>query len=111
MQAQLEQNTYRAIADPTRRQIIDLLARERMTKSDLSSHFSITRQAIAKHIKILHEAQLLKEFPEGRERRIQLNPQPLKEIQSWISRYELLWEGALNKLGKHLDSDNKKKRR
>lgn len=93
---------YRAIADPTRRRILDLLRKQDgMRASDIAQQFDqITRIAVSKHLQTLREARLvvLASSKDGRERIYQLNPQPLQEIQQWLRSYEEYWQQKLETL-------------
>lgn len=93
---------YRAIADPTRRRILDLLReQDGMRASDIAQQFDqITRIAVSKHLQTLKEARLvvLASSEDGRERIYQLNPQPLQEIQQWLRSYEEYWQQKLETL-------------
>jgi DNA-binding transcriptional ArsR family regulator len=90
---------YHAVADPTRRKLIRLLADvDELPLNQLTVHFSIGRTAVAKHLTILKEAGLVTDRKVGRETRNRLNPTPLREIQDWLSYYEKFWTTNLQKL-------------
>lgn len=92
-------DVYHAVADPTRREIIRLLAgADELPLNQLTAHFSMGRTAVAKHLTILKEAGLVTERKVGRETRNRLNPVPLREIQDWLSYYEKFWTTNLQKL-------------
>ncbi len=102
-----ERDVYVAIADPTRRQLIRLLAEvDELPLHELTAHFEMGRTAVSKHLAILKDAGLVIARKEGRETRYRLNAAPLKEIQDWISFYEGFWKERMNKL--HLLLEEKK---
>lgn len=87
-----ERDVYIAIADPTRRELLRLLAdAEELPLHELTSHFNMGRTAVSKHLTILKEAQLVTDRKVGRETRYRLNAAPLQEIQDWVSFYEKFW--------------------
>lgn len=95
-------DVFQAVADPTRRKLILLLAeRKELAVNQLSEPFPMTRTAISKHLKILADAGLVNERKVGRERRYRLEPAPLNELKQWLSELELFWDNKLAKL-KHL---------
>lgn len=97
-----QRDVYEAIADPTRRELIHLLAEEEESPLHyLTGHFSTGRTAVSKHLAVLKEAELVMDRKVGRERRYRLNPVPLKQVQDWLSHYENFWKqkaAALNRL-------------
>jgi DNA-binding transcriptional ArsR family regulator len=100
-------DVFKAIADPTRREVLRLLAESERPISEITSHFSMSRTAVTKHLQILSEAELISGRKEGREKIYQLHPEPLTEVKQWLSFYERFWENKLSML-KHLvenDSD------
>ncbi|UAL53494.1 metalloregulator ArsR/SmtB family transcription factor [Bacillus sp. CMF21] len=94
-------DVFQAIADPTRREVLKLLAEKEMPISEITSHFRVTRTAIAKHLHILSEAELVSGRKTGREKRYRLHPEPLAELHEWLSYYEQFWNNKLSML-KHL---------
>ena len=89
---------FHAIADPTRRAILVLIAAQAMTPNALAGHFESSRQAVSKHIRILTECQLLKQEKSGREIYYHLNPQKIKEIADFIEPFREMWDDRFNKL-------------
>jgi len=89
---------FQAIADPTRRAILTLVAMEAMTAGAIASSFDSSRQTISKHIQILTECQLLKQELTGREIYYQLNPNKMKEIAEWLMPFAKMWDDRFNKL-------------
>jgi DNA-binding transcriptional ArsR family regulator len=91
-------DVFQAIADPTRRQVLHLLAKEELPISMITSHFPMSRTAVAKHLHILSEAQLVRGRKVGREKRYSLQPDSFKELRDWLSYYEHFWDNKLTKL-------------
>lgn len=94
----LKHDVFQAIADPTRRQVLQLLAEKELPVTKITEHFPISRTAIVKHLRILTDAELVKGEKVGRERIYYLQPEPLREVQQWLKYYEQFWENKLNKL-------------
>ena len=92
----MRRDIYQAIADPTRREIIDLLARERLNLNAVAEHFEISRPAVSKHVKILAECGLIEIKNEGRERYCEANLGPLNEVADWVEQYRQFWQGTLD---------------
>jgi DNA-binding transcriptional ArsR family regulator len=99
--AAAKHDVFQAIADPTRRKVMQLLADEEMPISEICSHFTISRTAITKHLKILTEAELVSGKKTGREKIYSLHPEPLTELKEWLDYYERFWNNKLSML-KHL---------
>ena len=96
---------FSAVAEPTRRTIIDLLADERegLTLTDLSAHFDVSRQAVTKHVYILRDAGLVNVAKKGREQVCSADLQKLKTIYEWVSLYKQFWTEKLDALGSYLE--------
>lgn len=94
----MRRDVFQAIADPTRRAIILLIAFQAMTPNAIAEHFDTTRQAVSKHLRILTECQLVKQEQSGREIFYQLNITKMKEIDKWLEQYRKIWEGRFNEL-------------
>ena len=88
-------DVFQAIADPTRREVLRLLAEKELPISEITSHFPISRTAIAKHLHILSEAELVSGRKIGREKIYRLQPEPLAELKQWLSFYEQFWNNKL----------------
>ncbi len=99
-------DVYSAIADPTRRQVLGILAGGEYSVTALTSHFTVTRPAVSKHLAILREAGLVTERKMGRERRYRLRAEPLKEVRDWTERFEQFWIAKLTALEKHLEKES-----
>ncbi|PGL73076.1 metalloregulator ArsR/SmtB family transcription factor [Bacillus sp. AFS055030] len=89
-------DVFQAIADPTRREVLKLLANNELPISEISSNFPMSRTAIAKHLHILSEAELISGRKVGRERRYKLQPDAFLEIKQWLSYYEQFWTNKLS---------------
>jgi len=94
----MRRDVYQAIADPTRRAIIALIAMQAMTPNALAEHFETTRQAVSKHLKILAECELVKQDHRGREIYYQLEVDKMKEIDKWLEQFRKLWENRFSQL-------------
>jgi DNA-binding transcriptional ArsR family regulator len=98
----MRRDVFQAIADPTRRAIISLIALQAMTPNAIAEHFDCSRQAISKHIKILNECQVLEQKQSGREIYYHLNSKKMKEIDKWLEQFRKIWETRYNQLDKVL---------
>jgi DNA-binding transcriptional ArsR family regulator len=94
----MRRDVFQAIADPTRRAILNLLALQGMTPNALAEHFASSRQAISKHIKILNECQLVKQEQSGREIYYYFNSKKLKEVDKWLQPFRVMWADRFNQL-------------
>src|SRR4051812_27885012 len=106
---ELRRDVFQALADPTRRAIITLVALQAMTPTAIAENFDSSRQTISKHIQILTECQLLKQEQLGREIYYHLNPKKMKEAADWIEQFRELWEGRFNQMDKVLKNMKNKK--
>lgn len=95
--------TFFALSDPTRREIIARLAGGDTSVAELSQPFPISAPAISKHLRVLERAGLLQQQRDGRARRCQLIAEPLKEAAEWVAKYRLFWEGQLDQLAEYLE--------
>jgi DNA-binding transcriptional ArsR family regulator len=100
----MRRDVFQAIADPTRRAIIALIALQAMTPNALAEHFDSSRQAVSKHIKILIECQLVKQEQSGREIYYQLDTEKMKEIDQWLEQFRKIWESRFNQLDEVLST-------
>jgi len=94
----MKRDVFQAIADPTRRAILTLIAIQAMTPNALAEHFDMTRQAVSKHIQVLRESELIKQKQEGREIYYLMQPKKLKEVDRWLETFRNLWEERFNNL-------------
>jgi DNA-binding transcriptional ArsR family regulator len=107
---EIRRDIFQAIADPTRRAIIVLIAMQAMTPNALAEHFNTSRQAVSKHIKILTECELVKQEQQGREIYYSLQIQKMKEIDKWLDQFRKLWETQFNQLDKVLATIKKQRK-
>jgi len=98
----MRRDVFQAIADPTRRAIIALIAFQAMTPNAIAEHFDSSRQAVSKHLRILTECQLVEQEQSGREIYYTLNAKKMKEIDKWLEQFRLLWENRFSQLDKVL---------
>lgn len=96
---------YKALADPTRRAILDRLRTGSAPVTDLAAGFSMSRPAISRHLRVLRQASLVRERPEGRRRIYHLTPAPLQDVAHWVDTYRAFWETNLQNLKRHLEGD------
>lgn len=94
----VRRDIFQAIADPTRRAIVTLVAVQAMTPNALAARFDTTRQAVSKHLRILMECELVKAHQQGREIYYQLEVSKLQEIDEWIHQFRSLWESRFHQL-------------
>ena len=99
-----EVDVFRAIADPTRRAILDRLREGSAPVNDLALGFRMTRPAISKHLRVLREAELVRERKHGRQRIYELEPTPLRDVSAWLSSYRELWLHNLDNLKRYVES-------
>lgn len=103
----MRRDVFQAIADPTRRAIIALIALQAMTPNAIAENFNTTRQSVSKHLRILTECELVKQTQQGREIYYSLEIDKMKEIDKWLEQYRKIWETRFNQLD-HLLSTIKK---
>lgn len=94
----MKRDVFQAIADPTRRAILSLIAIQAMTPNALAEHFDMTRQAVSKHIQVLKESELVKQKQEGREIYYLTQPKKLKEVDRWLETFRNTWEDRFSNL-------------
>lgn len=95
-------DVFQAIADPTRRAILSLLAFQAMTPGAIASNFDATRQTISKHIQILAECEIVLQEQKGREIYYHFNPIKMKEVSDWVQQYQQFWEKKFDSLEHYL---------
>ena len=106
----MRRDVFQAIADPTRRAIILLIAFQAMTPNAIAEHFDTTRQAVSKHLRILTECELVKQNQQGREIYYSLEIDKMKEIEKWLEQFKKIWETKFNQLDKVLLTIKKQKK-
>lgn len=117
MSADSLSNTFAALADPTRREILAQLTTGKKTVSDLAEPFDMTMPAITKHLKVLEKANLVERSRQAQYRPCKLHPEPLKDIDEWMEQYRQFFEESFDRLDSYLnkiqtkqenDDENKK---
>ncbi len=99
-------DVFAAIADPTRRAILDRLSQGEQPVKQLAKPYSMSLPAISQHLKVLSEVGLVTQRKVGRERLYRLNPEPLKQVSDWVSHYEQFWQEKLDALGDYLEENS-----
>jgi len=97
--------TFQALADPTRRAVLDLLRRGSQPAGHIARSFPISRPAISKHLRLLRRAHLVQERREGRHRIYHLNPTPLKGVDQWLETYRIFWQQNLANLKAFVEAE------
>ena len=106
----MRRDVFQAIADPTRRAIILLIASQAMTPNAIAEHFDTSRQAVSKHLRILTECELVKQEYNGREIYYQLEVAKMKQIDKWLEQFRKIWESRFSELDKVLLTVKKNRR-
>ena len=106
----MRRDIFQAIADPTRRAIITLIALQAMTPNAIAENFHTSRQAVSKHLRILTECELVKQEQQGREIYYTLEIKKMKEIDKWLEQYRKIWEARFNQLDDVLSTIKKQKK-
>jgi DNA-binding transcriptional ArsR family regulator len=106
----MRRDIFQAIADPTRRAILVLIASQAMTPNALAEYFDTTRQGVSKHIKVLTECRLVKKQQQGREIYYSLEIEKMKEIDKWLDQFREIWETRFNQLDNVLLNMKKQKK-
>ena len=105
----MRRDVFQAIADPTRRAIIALIALQAMTPNALAEHFDVTRQAVSKHLRILTECELVIQEHKGREIYYSLEIEKMKDIDKWLEQFRKIWETRFSQLNDVLAALKKQK--
>ncbi len=100
--------TFAALSDSTRREIVQRLAKGSVRVTDLAQPFDMSLNAVSKHVKVLERAGLVRRTREGREHYIALDPDPIRRVAGWASRYERFWSDRLDKLEAFLTTNRKR---
>src|SRR6478672_694736 len=98
------------LADATRMRIVELLARRDLTAGEIAANFDVSRPAISRHLRVLREGNLVTVTNDATRRIYRLDPQPLRDLQGWLTRNERMIEARLDKLGAHLDDMARKRK-
>lgn len=105
----MRRDVFQAIADPTRRAILVLIAVNAMTPNALAAHFDTSRQAVSKHLRVLTECELVQQEQIGREILYTLKHDKMKEIDLWLAQFRKIWESRFNELDKVLQKAKQSK--
>jgi DNA-binding transcriptional ArsR family regulator len=105
----MRRDIFQAVADPTRRAIIALIALQAMTPNAIADNFNTTRQSVSKHLRILAECELVKQEQKGREIYYSLKIEKMKEIDRWIDQFRKIWETRFHQLDNVLSTIKKQK--
>ncbi len=97
--------SFHALADPTRRAVLDLLRQGVQPAGQIARAFPVSRPAISKHLRLLRRAHLVREKREGRHRLYELNPEPLKAVDSWLQQYRVFWQANLTNLKSFVEAE------
>jgi len=100
----MRRDIFQAIADPTRRAIIALIALQAMTPNAIAENFNTTRQSVSKHLRILTECELVKQQQQGREIYYSLEVEKIKEVDQWVDQFRKIWETRFNQLDEVLST-------
>lgn len=100
-------DVFLAIADPTRRRILDLLAGSERGVTEIADRFDVSMPAISQHLSVLRASRLVRTRRLGRQRLYRLDPGPLREVARWVAFYERFWSQKLRALSEHLDRKNR----
>src|SRR5580658_1412088 len=99
---------FQALADPTRRAVLDMLRRGSQPAGHIAQAFPVSRPAISKHLRLLRRAHLVQEHRKGRNRVYQLNPEPLRAVDSWLEHYRSFWSANLANLKAFVEAEHEK---
>jgi DNA-binding transcriptional ArsR family regulator len=97
---------FRAVADPTRRAILDMLLGGEHTVGEITDKFAVSRPAVSRHLRVLRGARLVRARREGRQRFCALEPEPLRAIDTWLDAYRGEWQSRLARLKRHVEADS-----
>jgi DNA-binding transcriptional ArsR family regulator len=100
--------SFHALADPTRRAVLDLLRQGSQPAGQIARAFPVSRPAISRHLRLLRRAHLVQERREGRHRFYELNPEPLKAVDSWLEHYRVFWQANLSRLKAFVEAEHAK---
>lgn len=98
---------FGAVADPTRREILDILSRCERSAGELAQRFPISRPAVSRHLRVLRNAGLVTESRRAQSRVYALNPEPLAEVEEWVNKYRVFWGARLHSLKQFVEGELK----
>lgn len=105
--ASADHDVFQALADPTRRAILEVLRQGSQTVNGIARDFAISRPAISRHLRVLREADLVKEIKVGRNRVYELHAEPLRDIDQWLAHYRHMWQHQLRNLKRFVEAKGK----
>lgn len=100
--------TFQALADPTRRAVLDLLRRGALPAGQIAREFPVSRPAISKHLRLLRRARLVEEHREGRHRLYRINAEPFRGVEAWLEQYRVFWQASLTRLKAFVETEQEK---
>ena len=101
----VERVPFAVLADPTRREILDLLRQGERPVGDLVDRLGVSQPAVSKHLRVLRDAGLVDVRPDAQRRLYRLRPEPLGEVDRWLAPYRQLWDRSLDRLERHLEEE------
>lgn len=107
----MQLDTFQTLADPSRRRVVDALARGERQVNDIVDEVGIHQSGVSRHLRILHEAGFVTMRPDGQRRLYSLRPEPFRELEGWLAKYRGLWEGRLDRFGAALEARQKQRRK
>ena len=105
----LAESAFSALADPTRRAVLDLLRQGSQPAGRIAQSFPVSRPAVSKHLRLLRRAHLVQEHRQGRQRLYRLNPGPLRAVDSWLAHYRCFWQASLTSLKTFVETEGAKR--
>lgn len=99
-------DVYRALADPSRRRILELLREKDRSVLALGSHLPITTGAVSQHLQLLRRSGLVSRTKQGKQRIYRLEARRLREVDAWLNEFRTFWEGTMDRFGQYLDSED-----
>jgi DNA-binding transcriptional ArsR family regulator len=103
-------DTFQALADPTRRRVVEALRRGERQVNDIVAEAGIHQSGVSRHLRILSEAGFVAMRPDGQRRLYSLKPEPFRELEDWLAMYRRLWEARLDRFGAALEQQRKRRR-
>jgi DNA-binding transcriptional ArsR family regulator len=106
----MQLDTFHALADPTRRRIIETLRQGEQQVGDVVEKAGVHQSGVSRHLRILHEAGFVSVRPDGQRRLYSLKPEPFRELEAWLASYRHLWEARLDRFGAALEKNQQARR-
>ncbi len=102
-------DVFETLADPTRRRIVEALLTGEQAVNDIVDAVDIQQSGVSRHLRILHDAGFVQVRPQGQQRLYSLRPEPFRELEEWVERYRVLWEGRLDRFAAELERRQKER--